>query len=64
MLSVSCVQSLLIMGIQVLVSKVYDYNHKILNHICCVWKIVGSSSDQVKPKTIKLVFVDSPLNTQ
>jgi len=25
---------------------------------------VGSSPDQVKPKTIKLVFVASPLSTQ
>ena len=26
--------------------------------------IVGSRSDRVKPKTIKLVFVDTPLSTQ
>jgi len=35
-LNVNVVQSLLIMGIQVLVSKVCAYNHKILNHIGCV----------------------------
>jgi hypothetical protein len=29
-----------------------------------VWEIVGSSPDQVKPETIKLVVVASPLNTQ
>ena len=29
-----------------------------------VWQIIGSSPDRVKPKTIKLVFVASPLNTQ
>jgi len=29
-----------------------------------VSRIVDSSPNQVKPKTIKLVFVDSPLSTQ
>jgi len=45
-----------------------------LNHIGCVCNaqltylerrhIVGSSPDWVKPKTIKLVYVSSPLSTQ
>ena len=42
------------------------------NHIGCVmvscyprvWKIFGSSPGLVKPTTIKLVFVASPLGTQ
>ena len=29
-----------------------------------VWEIVGSSPGRIKPKTIQLVFVASPLSTQ
>ena len=29
-----------------------------------VWLFVGSSHDRVKPKTMKMVFIDSPVGTQ
>jgi hypothetical protein len=37
---------------------------EIINHIGGVMGSVGSNLDRVKPKTIKFVFVASPLSTQ
>ena len=51
---------------------IYINSCHVINHIggvmvsmlTSMWKIVGLSPGRVKPKTIKLVFVASPLSTQ
>jgi hypothetical protein len=41
-----------------------NWSYEIINHIGGVMGSVGSNLDRVKPKTIKFVFVASPLSTQ